>query len=330
MNAQRGSVLISILWIILVLSLVSFSLAATVRVEVESVNHAFDSERAFLMAKGAADVVFSSFSNKLPVPSSPHITREDGEYFFLFDGGEARVRFESDSGKIDLNQASDIQMAYMFDSLGVDRETRNRLVDSILDWLDSDDIPHLYGAEVADYPAVSPGQQSRPRNNKFQAVDEILLVRNMTPQIFLGTVVVDPVTGTYRKIPGFRELVTVRSGEFRVDPNEASEAVLAALPKMSIDLAKRVLSERMTQRFAGIEDLVARVPELSRTETLDYFRFGGVLPSELVARGTIKTSGISRTVRLLFKRGERLNIIRQQPLLYTRVEDIKFDRWRFD
>jgi type II secretory pathway component PulK len=330
MTAQRGSVLISVLWIILVLSLVSFSLAATVRVEVESVNHAFDSERAFLMAKGAADIVFSSFSTKQPVPGSPHITQANGEYVFMFDGGEARVRFESDAGQIDINQASDVQLAYMFDSLGVDRETRNRLVDSILDWIDSDDIPHLYGGEVADYPPVSPGQQAKPRNARFRSVDEVLLVRNMTPEIFFGSVIVDSNTGTYRKIPGFRELVTVRSGESRVDPNEASGAVLAALPGMSTQLAERLISQRTTQRFASLDDLVTRVPELLKDKALDHFRFGGGFPSELVARGTVKTSGISRTVRLLFKRSERLNIIRREPLLYTRVEDIKFDRWRFE
>ena len=328
--SERGSALISVLWIVLVLSLVSLSLASTVRVEVESVNQTFDSEKAFFMAKGAAEIVFNSFNKKQPIPSDSQIRLDNGEYTFPFKDGEAVVRFESDAGRIDINKASDVLLATMLNSLSVDRETRNHIVDSILDWIDADDIPHLYGGEIADYPPVAPGQDARPRNGKFQSVDELLLVRNMTPEIFFGSLVVDPVTGGYRKIPGFRELVTVRSGDFKVDPNEASEAVLAALPGMNESLVSRVVSERSMQRFASLDDLAERVGGLSQSDALEYFRFGGGLPTELVARGVVKASGIARTVRLLFKREERMNIIRREPLLFTKVEEIKFDRWRFE
>jgi general secretion pathway protein K len=327
---ERGSALMSVLWIVLVLSLVSFSLAATVRVEVESIKQTFDSEKAFFMARGAAEIVFDSFSKHQPLPADSPVRQENGEYFFPFKDGEAVVRFESEAGRIDINQASDVLLATMLNSLQVDRETRNHIVDSILDWIDSDDIPHLYGGEVADYPPVAPGQDARPRNGKFLSVDEILLVRNMTPEIFFGSLAVDSVTGQYRKIPGLRDLITVKTGDFKVDANEAPEVVLSALPGMNEQLVQQVVAERSTQLFTSLDDLGARVPGLSLGDSLGYFRFGGSLPTELVARGTVKTSGIARTVRLLFKRSERMNIIRTAPLLYTKVEEIKFDRWRFD
>lgn len=326
---EKGSVLISVLWIVLVLSLISFSLASTVRVEMDSVSQTFDSEKAFLMAKGSAEIVFNAYSKQQPIPSTP-IREENGEYVFPFDEGEARVRFATESGRIDINAASDKVLASMFDSLGLDRETRNRLVDSVLDWIDSDDIPHLYGGEVGDYPQDATRKEPRPRNSGFETLDELLLVRNMTPEIFFGSVIVAPVTGVYRRVPGLRDLVTVRSGSARVDPNEASQDVLAALPFMSSQLAARLVEARTEERFSSTEDLQRRVPELAGSDALDSLDFSRRRPTELVSRATLRSSGVSRTVRILFKQVERRQIIRPSPLLYRIVQAVEFDRWRFE
>src|SRR4051794_28246567 len=138
MRTERGTVLLSVLWVVLVLSMVSFALASSVRLEVVSIDQSFDSERAFFMAKGAAEIVYNSVAKNLPIPDDTPIRQERGEYIFPFDSGEARVRLESSMGLIDLNAASDKVLASMFDSVEIDRETRNRLVDSILDWRDDD------------------------------------------------------------------------------------------------------------------------------------------------------------------------------------------------
>src|SRR5262245_34518660 len=141
MNRDRGTVLLSVLWVVMVLSLISFSLAASVRLEVNSVQQAFDSERAFFMAKSAAEIVFNAYSKGQPIPEDSPIRQEKGEYIIPFDSGEARVRLDSKTGLISISDASDKTLAALFDSLSLDRETRNRLVDSILDWVDNDVIP---------------------------------------------------------------------------------------------------------------------------------------------------------------------------------------------
>ena len=128
MKRDRGMILITVLWIIFILSLISLSLAASVRVELSSTQQSFDSERAFYMAKGAADVVYNAFSKKQEIPGGTPVRHENGEYIFPFDSGEARVHFESNAGLIDLNSASDMLLGSMFDSLGVSEETSNRLV----------------------------------------------------------------------------------------------------------------------------------------------------------------------------------------------------------
>jgi general secretion pathway protein K len=323
-------ILVTVLWIVFVLSLISLSLAASVRVEVASTQQSFDSEKAFYMAKGAAEAVYNAYSKKQDIPEGTPIRRENGQYIFPFDSGEARVQFESKVGFIDLNEASDQLLGSMFDSLGLPEETRNRLVDCILDWRDEDDIPHLYGAEVNDYPENSPGHISRPANGPFQSVDELLLVKNMTPEIFYGSFNVQTATGQYQRVPGVRELVTVNSGSGLVDVNEASPDVLRAVPKMKPDVAQQIVAERMKQRIDSMQDLAQRIPELMNSETIKYLSADPQTPSILVSRATVSSSGISRTVRLLFKRQEKTQILYLAPLIVRKTMESSFDRWRFD
>ncbi len=325
----RGMVLISVLWVILVLSVLSFSLAAAVRLESVSVQQSFDSERAFFMAKGAAEVVYASLAKNEEIPGSP-IRRENGQFVFPFDSGEARVSLETGSGFIDLNAASDELLASMFDSLGVEEARRNRLVDCILDWRDSDDIPHLYGAEVNDYPARQLNRPSVPRNAPFQSIDELLFVRNMTPELFYGSIRVDADTGAYKRVPGIRELVTVISNVDKVDPNEASFDVLMALPSMTSELAQRILESGRSKRFSSADDLVRRAPELASRAALSYFTFEEHAPAVLTSRATVFSSGVSRTIRMLFNREQRVLIMNINPLMVRRVEEIRFNRWRFE
>ena len=330
MRRNQGSVLISVLWIVMVLSLISFSLASAVRIESASSQHSFDSERALLMAKGSAEIVMNSFVSNVPITADSPIRQEKGEYIFPFDSGEVRVHFETSSGLIDLNAANDKLLASLFDSVGIDHETRNRLVDSVLDWRDADDIPHLYGAEAADYPKSLPGQIPMPRNAPFQSVDELLLVKNMTPGFFFGSVVMDSTTGQYRRIPGIRDLVAVNTMDSRLDPNIASYDVLLALPGMSEAAASKIISERMITRFGSQQDLTMRVPELFQNPSLDYLTFTGHQATAVVARSTIAVSGVSRTVRLLIERESKIRFYSLEPIRFGQIEVVKSGQWRFD
>src|SRR5262245_13186325 len=219
---SRGMVLITVLWIVLVIAFISFSLAAAARIELTASENSFDSDRAFFMAKSAAEAKFHDLQKPGSLNDSP-VVKEENEWVFPFESGEARVRFEWNSDLIDINAASDELLASMFESLGIDQTLRNQLVDSILDWRDIDDIPSLNGAELNDYGQViiRDEDQRLPRNGPFQSLDELLLVKHMTPEIFYGRVEFDQTTGKYKRVPGVRDLVTVSSGTSRININIA-------------------------------------------------------------------------------------------------------------
>ena len=58
------------------------------------------------------------------------------------------------------------------------------VADAILDWMDEDEEPREYGAEAEYYSGLNPPYA--PRNGPLQTVEELLLVRGVTPQLLFG------------------------------------------------------------------------------------------------------------------------------------------------
>jgi general secretion pathway protein K len=325
---SRGMVLITVLWIVLVIAFISFSLAAAARIELTTSENSFDSDRAFFMAKSAAEAMFHDLQKPGSLGGSP-VVKEDGEWVFPFESGEARVRYEWSANLIEINDASDELLASMFESLGVDQTLRNQLVDSILDWRDIDDVPSLNGAELNDYGQVIIGEQRLPRNGPFQSLDELLLVKHMTPEIFYGRVEVDQTTGKYKRVPGVRDLVTLSSGINRISVNIASTAVLAALPKITPQLIEEIVTERSMNPFKSTDDLLLRVPELLNVSAYQYLTTDPGDTTGIVSVATVRPSGASRTVHLDFRRDRKKQILVYTPFIYKDVEVINFRGWRF-
>lgn len=58
------------------------------------------------------------------------------------------------------------------------------IADAILDWLDKDDEPREFGAEVDYYSRLQPPYA--PKNGPLDTVEELLLVRGVTPELLFG------------------------------------------------------------------------------------------------------------------------------------------------
>jgi hypothetical protein len=58
------------------------------------------------------------------------------------------------------------------------------VADAILDWIDEDDEPREYGAEIDYYASMQPAYA--PRNGPLETIEELLLVRGVTPELLFG------------------------------------------------------------------------------------------------------------------------------------------------
>ena len=111
------------------------------------------------------------------------------------------------------------------------------LVDAIVDWVDSDDVPEPAGAETLYYQSLRPAY--RTANTPLQTVREIRLIKGITPEI----------------VEKLLRYVTVypQEGESRVNINTADILVLQALdPRITQAMAGEIVQGRP---FITIQDL---------------------------------------------------------------------------
>jgi general secretion pathway protein K len=149
-----------------------------------------------------------------------------------FDGAVIKVSIQDELGRIDLNQAEAPTLIGLLQSAGLDVDAATRLADKILDWRTATSLKHLNGAKEQEYRAG--GSDYQPRNGPFQSVDELLLVMDMTPELF-------------RRI---EPALTVYSGRQFVDPQVAPREALRALPNISPNDVESVVAARASQQSA--------------------------------------------------------------------------------
>jgi DNA uptake protein ComE-like DNA-binding protein len=84
---------------------------------------------------------------------------------------------QDEGAKLNLNTATATQLL-MLPGMTPD------VADAIVDWRDTDDTPSPYGAESDYYGSVQPPY--RAKNGPFETVEELLLVKGVTPDLLYG------------------------------------------------------------------------------------------------------------------------------------------------
>jgi DNA uptake protein ComE-like DNA-binding protein len=101
--------------------------------------------------------------------------------------GGVRFGLEDEAARINVNSLLDMEkkkkgsgQAMLLALPGMTEE----IADAILDWIDEDDEPRQFGAEIDYYASLSPGYA--PRNGPLLSVEELLLVCGMSADLLYG------------------------------------------------------------------------------------------------------------------------------------------------
>ena len=101
--------------------------------------------------------------------------------------GGVRYGFEDESTRLNLSTIMTLENALPGSGktlLMALPDMTEEVADAILDWLDPDDDARELGAEVAYYSGLNPPYS--PKNGPLDTIEELLLVRGVTPQLLLG------------------------------------------------------------------------------------------------------------------------------------------------
>ncbi len=205
---RRGSLLVVVLVVIVLLTLAAANYSARMTTELEATTIAASDVQARMLADSGAEYIATVLANRnepgldnlLHNPDSflgitvveSENARARGRFTVIApleqDTTATRVRYGlmDESAKLNLN---------LLDKLDLDdEESRNLLMglpymteeiaDAIRDWVDVDDTSRDYGVESEYYESLSPPYSAK--NGPLETIDELLLVRGVTPELLYG------------------------------------------------------------------------------------------------------------------------------------------------
>jgi len=251
-----GFALILTILIISVIVTLSLELNSSTRTDLQSAANFRESVRLGCIVRSgfniAAAILIEDYEDNEEVDS----LREDwadsddisSRSASMFEQGRFELSITDLSGKIQINSLVDedgdidenhkkfLETFLGLKEFGLDPEKRESIVDAVTDWMDEDDeVTGFRGAENPYYQALP-----RPyscRNGRLNSIEELLLIRGITKEIFYGT----------EKKKGISEYLTVYGNDGKININTADPVVLTALAGYiceSEDMAKDWIAYR--------------------------------------------------------------------------------------
>jgi hypothetical protein len=245
---SRGSILIGVLVILFLMSIVilKFITEATREIEYQS------------QFQGQEDLRSQAYCVFDAALATLHEIREiDGQLYRpvqgwgdplgysnipLPEGIKSEVKITDESGKLPINHNNVQIWNLLFEEMGIDLSDAEILTDSLIDWMDQDDLKRLNGAEKDDYELDS--KEYKPSNEMLKDFDELKLIQGFDEQFF------NEEDGSPNQFfQSFKQSVSLHN-QHPVNVNAAQGLVLNVLARMGgFD------GEYLQQHLRGPDDL---------------------------------------------------------------------------
>jgi type II secretory pathway component PulK len=154
-------------------------------------------------------LVFFSAGN-VAMPRLPHknVPLGTGAFSYCITDEQARLN---------LNTSPPLRIGALLQALGIEKNDRDAITDSLQDWRDTNETYRTNGAESEDTYLKRPVPY-RSKNGILDSVGELLQVKGITPELMDGT----------KEHPGLAALVTVK-GPGQINVNTVGKEVAKAL-----------------------------------------------------------------------------------------------------
>jgi general secretion pathway protein K len=241
---RRGAALLLVLWLGALFVVILSAFAFAMRTELDAARNVKDEVEAYALAQAGIARALVELSEVATRPSPrPFTPWRSGEV--AFGRGAYEVVVTDEESKLHLGGGVAEPLGRLLRNTGVtEPDAVATIVDAVMDWLDADDFHRLNGAEE-EYYGLLP-EPYRPRNGPFEALEELLLVKGMTRDIFYGNVSDPQRLAELGRTPpaerhfrpgeylGIRRFLTIL-GTSSVNPMTASADVRAALALPDLD-----------------------------------------------------------------------------------------------
>ena len=248
-----GGALLAVLWLSAALAAIAFSLANTVRGETERTATAIEALRCQYLAEAGVERgilhIKWGLDNSMP-PDAPLRYRPGTPFLpFSFPSGEALVEVIPETAKLNINRSQPDLLLRLLVAMGVDPGHAEQIVAAIVDWRSP------AGLTPFDAFYLSRAPSFRARHASFEEVEELLLVRGITRDIYYGTYSRNEA-GQLIPRPGLKDCVSIFGTTETFDINTAQPPVLTALG-MPPQTVAAIVARRRMQPFRSVAEAAA-------------------------------------------------------------------------
>ncbi len=284
-----------VLWVLMLLTVIVGEFCFTMRTRVNITRNFKESTQAHYIAVAGMNKAIEQIIRQEIMPRKTVTVEEESQEEsapdwrintdivpMAFGNGEYEVRIENESGKININLATKGLLRTMLSGFDIDEPEKDVIIDSILDWRDADRNHRLNGAENDYYQSLPDPYECKDDN--FDSIDELLLVRGVTPEIyFQGLENFVTVFPKNKKQGLAKRSKRSKKNEFdynKLNVNALPAGMWAALPGMTEELIAEIQayrSEKDFQSLSEVRDIIG--PDVFRsisryltTQTSPYYK----------------------------------------------------------
>lgn len=304
---QQGIALVLVLWVMVFLSIILVEFAFSVRTELSITrNFMYETQSYYLAQAGISkaltellnteiEAVYADEEGKLHLqarkPIEDETLEEETEETppkrdeVNLGAGSYSYQIIDEEGKIDLNHLAgggknqrDVMRELFTKNAATSETDQNMIIDSIMDWVDKDDLHRANGVEGDYYNGLPKPYDCK--NGPFSAVEELLLVKGITKEILFGSSGGEETqTEGGLNYPGIAQYLTVWTGG-RFNKYSASEETL---------------------KIKYGEESLERIKESMYNEYGEPSKKHRSLTYSVISTGTAGKDGASRTIFAVIK-----------------------------
>jgi general secretion pathway protein K len=274
--SRHGFAVIMVMIAVTVLSILAGALAIFMKVESQLAQNSNDSEKLLWLGRAGAEraawilanepggptslkQIWAGGAGDGPETNSPlfGISLTDFPVGTAEQAGTVDLSMVEQESKFNVNTADGELLRQILTTMGVDAGDISGVADSIQDWIDPDDAAKPAGAESDYYQGLTPPYNAK--NAPIDDIEELQLIRGITPEMFKGGSVDSDSVFTHHKLGfgnapgqaadypfGLRDVLTpYSSGKLNV--NTAESNVVACIPEMDGNTVEAILNLRNSE-----------------------------------------------------------------------------------
>jgi len=285
---NKGVALVITLWALVFLAVIAAAFTFAVRMGNASARNFKEDTKAYYLAVSAYEeaIAWLLTDKDLTVDfvdeeGTLHTDEErepiTGEH--QLEDATVKLQITDEESRLNINSINPIVLKNLLINVGIPEDYHQELMDSLMDWLDSDDLHHLMGAEDEYYGPLG----YRAKNAVLDVPEELLLIKGFTPEILYGTDESSPLL----------DYITTWSSGLNINTISASTMEILGMNPAEVDT---ILSGRRNGLLArGVPQGVSRI--------------GGRISSttfRIVATAKLKESPMAVKITAVVRRNQNL------------------------